>query len=343
MSLRDSGRSRGVCQGMPPRVSQLLGPCLTSFLFACSSTTMTEPTRPTSLQQSQGGSTASASGITYEVATTLADIPTQVDPLLRPAITVTAKLRNDRPDAVTLQYGACSVFLTAYTTADRRGAPVWRSDASEPWEGTYGRGCIAILYERKLAPGAELTLGTYSSRAIEILGDSLPDGHYYFTATLGVSTAPNGISLPAGDFDLALARPPLRDVLTHDFITYKATSTVAGGVVQGKVTATLTDAGGYLVQYPKECVVELVAYRTGERRDSAPRSGAPDWRANRSCASGWQQTSLNRGQSISFDATTSAREILGSSLPEGTYYFAAIVHTRTRNVWLSAGSGLLRR
>jgi hypothetical protein len=328
---------------MRPRFRHLLGPCVAGLLAACSSQSATGPIQPTPLQQSQDGSSATASGITYKVASSLADTPTQADPLLRPTITVTAKLRNDRADAVTLQYGACSVSLVAYANADRRGAPVWRSDASEPWEGTYGRGCIAILIGRTLASGAEFTLGAYSSRVIEILGDSLPNGHYYFAATLGVSSAPNGISLPAGDFDLTLTRPPLRDVLTHDFITYKATSTVTGGAVQGKVTATLTDAGGYLVQYPKECVVELVAYRTRDRRDSAPWTGAPDWRATRACASGWQQTPLERGQSISFDATASAREILGSSLPEGTYYFVAIVHTRTRNVWLAAGSGELRR
>jgi hypothetical protein len=110
----------------------------------------TEPIQPTPLQQSEGGSSASASGITYDVVTSLTETPTQPDPLLRPTITVTAKLRNDRPDAVTLQYGACNVSLVAYTTADRRGAPVWRSSASEPWEGTYSRGCIPILYGRKL-------------------------------------------------------------------------------------------------------------------------------------------------------------------------------------------------
>jgi hypothetical protein len=328
---------------MTPRVRQLLGLFATVLLAACSSETTTVPIQPTPLQQSPGGSSASASGFTYEVTTTLADAPAQADPLLRPTITTTAKLRNDRPDSVTLQYGACAVSLVAYATADRRGAPAWRSTASEPWEGTYLRACIAILYGRKLAPGAELALGAYSSRLIEILGDSLPNGRYYFTATLGVSSAPNGISLPAGDFDLTLTRPPLPDSLTHDFITYKATSTVGLGAVQGKVTATLTHAGGMLVDYPRECVVELVAYRARDSRDSAPRSGAPDWRSSRSCAPGWQQTGLNRGQSISFDATTSAREILGSSLPEGTYYFAAIVHTRSRHVWLAAGSGQLRR
>src|SRR3954470_12990365 len=126
---------------MTPRIRQVLGPCLAGFLTACSSKTTTEPNRPTPQQQSQAGSSASASGIRYEVATALADTPTQPDPLLRPTITVTAKLRNDRAEAVTLQYGACNVSLNAYTTADRRGAPVWRSYASEPWEGTYGRAC----------------------------------------------------------------------------------------------------------------------------------------------------------------------------------------------------------
>ena len=100
---------------------------------------------------------------------------------------------------------------------------------------------------------------------------SLPNGRYYFTATLGVSTAPDGIPLPAGDFDVTRARPPLPESVTHDpLIPYQATSVVAGGA----------------------------------------------------------------------DYTASAREILRSSLPEGTYQFALIVHTRTRHVWLAAGSGI---
>jgi hypothetical protein len=323
------------------RVSEL---CVAGLAAACSNQS-TGPIQPAGVQQNASGSTGSAAGFTYRVVTTLADGPASASPLLRPTVTTTATLRNDRPDSAVVSYGACNVSLVAHRAPDRQGAPVWRSWASEPWEGTYGRGCAAILIQKKIAPGAELSLGSYSSRVIEILGDSLPDGRYYFTATVAAG-APGGVTLPAGEFDLMLARPPLPDSRTHDFITYKATTNVsegAGSTVRANVTATLTDAGGSLVEFPRQCAIELVAYRARDRRDAAPRSGAPDWRESRSCASGWQQTILNRGQSISFETAASARDILGSALPEGTYFFAVVVHTRTRHVWLSAGSAELRR
>jgi hypothetical protein len=325
---------------MTPRVLQLLGLCLAG-LAAC--TDANDAIAPTLLQQSSTGSSATSAGFTYDVTTKLADAPAGPDPLLRPTITASAKIRNDRTESVTLDYGACNVSLAAYATAERRGAPVWQSFASEPWEGTYGRGCIAIAIQSTLAPGAELSLGSYSSRVIEILGDSLPNGHYWFAATVAVGSGPKGITLPAGDFDLTLARPALPDSLTHELITYRAASTLVGGAVQGKVTATLTHAGGSIVEYPRECPVQLVAFRARDRRDAGPRAGEPDWRGSRPCATGWTQVALDRGQSASFEASAPAREILGNNLPDGTYHFALIVHTRTRYVWLSAGSAELRR
>jgi hypothetical protein len=322
----------------------MLGAYAVVVLAACSDhSSPTGPTTLTPVEQSSGGSSATLGGFSYSVSTAIADVPTITDPLLRPVITSTATVRNDRAESVTVTYGACNVSLVAYTNPDRTGNPVWRSAASLPWEGTYGRGCILPLYERRLAPGEQFSLGSYSSRVIEVIGDSLPNGRYYLSATLSISSAPNGVTVPAGDFELALDRPPLREAVTHDFITYKASSVVAGGVVQGKVVATLTNAGGMLAEFPRECVMEIVAYRSRERRDAAPRSGAPDWRSSRKCASGWQQVNLSNGQSTVFDHNVPAREILGSSLPNGTYYFAAIVHTRTRHVWLSAGSGALQR
>jgi hypothetical protein len=245
-----------------------------------------------------------------------------------------------------LSFGACNVSLDAYGTPARSGTPVWRSSRSQPWEGTYGRACILPLYSVRLAPGAELSLGSYSTRVIEILGDSLPDGHYYFTATIGVGGDARGLSLPAGDFELALPRPPLPDLVTHNLLTYSARTTVGtetDAKVQATVTATLTHAGGMLVRLPRECVVTLVAYRSRERRDAAPRSGAPDWRQSRQCAEGTQEVRMNRGESVTFESTATARELLGGSLPGGEYHFAVTVHTPTRNVWLAAGSGVLRR
>jgi hypothetical protein len=258
-------------------------------------------------------------------------------------ITTTAKLRNVRSEPALVQFGACNVSLAAYRTADRTGTPVWRSAASRPWEGTYGYACILPLYERRLQPNEEISLGAYSTRVIEVIGDSLPNGRYWFTATVAVSVAPNGISLPAGDFDLRLERPPLPDTVTHDLMTYRAATSLVGTTVRASVTGTLTHAGGSVVEYPRDCEIELVAYRAKDRRDAAPRSGAPDWRATRSCVPGWRQTILNRGESVLFETSASAGEILGSALPPGVYYFAVVVHTRSRDVWLSAGAAELRR
>ena len=332
-------------QGMSSRTSVLLlGASAAVVLAACAD--RSNPTGPTALtpfEQSSGGSSASLSGFSYDVTTTLAEQPANVEALLKPAITTVAKLRNDRTEAATVTFGACNVSLVAYTSSARTGTPVWRSSASMPWEGTYGRGCILPLYEKRLAPGEELLLGSYSSRVIEIIGDSLPNGRYYLAATLSVSSAPNGITLPAGDFELALNRPPLRESVTHDLITYTASSVVLNDAVQGRVIGTLTNAGGMLTEYPAACAMEIVAYRSREHRDAAPRSGTPDWRSTRPCSAAWQQVTLFSGQSKVFDFVASAREVLGISLPDGTYYFAAVVHTRSRHIWLSAGQGVLRR
>lgn len=189
-----------------------------------------------------------------------------------------------------------------------------------------------------------MTFG-YSTRLIELLGDSLPNGRYYLSA-LVYSGAPGTVSVPAGDFDLALTRPPLADSVIHDLLTYRSALSVVGsanGTLRANVTATLTHAGGSLDEFPRDCPIELVAYRAKDRRDSAPRSGAPDWRPTRPCSNAWAQVILNRGQSTSFETTAAAREILGSTLPEGLYHFAVVVHTRTRRVWLAAGSAELRR
>ena len=317
---------------------------IAAFAAACSdaATEPASPFQPSTVEQNTTGSNASAAGFAFFVDTKLADAPA-TNPLLRPTITTTAKLRNVRSEPALVHYGACNVSLAAYRTADRSGTPVWRSGASRPWEGTSSYGCILPLYERRLQPNEELSLGAYSTPEIEVIGDSLPNGRYHFTATVMVSVAPNGISLPAGDFDLTLERPPLPDSVTHDYIAYRGATNVNGATVRASVTGTLTHAGGVVVEYPRECEIELVAYRAKDRRDAAPRSGAPDWRGTRACAPGWRQTILNRGQSVLFESSASAAEILGSALPSGVYYFAVVVHTRSRNVWLSAGEAELRR
>jgi hypothetical protein len=119
---------------------------------------------------------------------------------------------------------------------------------------------------------------------IEILGDSLPDGRYYFTATLGVNVAPSGGQvLPAGEFDLALTRPSLSETVIHNLITYKATTTVSAGssaLLRRGVAATRTraraiphvrDVGG-VARHPRECAAKrYVLLRRGRSRENPQR------------------------------------------------------------------------
>jgi hypothetical protein len=324
----------------------LPGLCASIVLFAACTGHGTDSLRPTPVHEDASGSVLTSGGFSFTINTSYADTARLRAPLLRPEIIARATIRNDRAGLATISFGACNVSLDAYDTPARGGTPVWRSSRSEPWEGTYGRACILPLYTVRLVPGAEASLGSYSTRVIEILGDSLPDGHYYFTATIGVGGDARGLSLPAGDFELALPRPPLPDSVTHDLVTYEARATVGTGTdaaVQAAVTATLTHAGAKLVRLPRECIVSLVVYRSRERRDAAPRSGAPDWRQSRGCAEGTQEIRMNRGESVTFETVATAREIVGAPLPDGEYHFAIIVHTPTRDLWMSAGSGVLRR
>lgn len=89
----------------------------------------------------------------------------------------------------------CVVLLRAYRSPERSGPPAWDQAGAV--------GCTMALVEVALAPGEAREFSTGAS-ARDILGDSLPDARYYFTAVL----RPGGteVEVAAGDAELAVPR-----------------------------------------------------------------------------------------------------------------------------------------
>lgn len=290
------------------------------------------------------GSTVRAGSFTYFTRSTI-DTLVRANGTRYPALTSRVSIRNDGPRVVEVTHGVCNVSLDAYWMGGTTGQRVWDYDRSEAWDDGTPRLCILVGVVTRLNPGEEKPLGVNRTPLIDILGDSLSDGRYLFGARVQSSVTPAGMVLHAGEFDLEVARPPLRDSVRHDVLTYRAGSTVSadGGAIQAHVTARLTHAGGALVTFPRECVLTLAAYRDYGRRDAAPRSGAPDWTQARSCSDGEVIHSLDRGEALTFQESVPVLDVLGESRPEGEYFLAVLIRTPTRNLWLSAGSAELRR
>ena len=265
---------------------------------------------------------------------------------LRDTLDVRVTLTNAGTIPVKLEYGACSLQLLAYRTADRAGTPAWSSFLRQPWAGTSFYACPAYGAQATVAPGSDFSPHEFALSAplIEMFGDSLPDGRYYFTARTQFSNA-GPRDADAGVLDLALARPPMPPSRIHAAVTYRAAAvTSAGGAVHATVTATLTDAGGSRMLLPADCVVLLAAYRDRARRDAAPHGGTADWvQSTAGCSAATTETWYDQGVAHTFTTRTTARDILGAALPAGHYYFAAIVRAPGRMVYLSAGEADLAR
>lgn len=129
---------------------------------------------------------AVVNGIAYEASASFAeDAPDE-----RIVVTVTAT--NETTGDIDIEFGGCPVRLLVYRNADRSGEPAW-DDAEQ------NGFCPAILWRATLSPGASQEFqATYIIR--EILGGSLPDGRYYFTAVLRLDV--ETVALKAGDLEL---------------------------------------------------------------------------------------------------------------------------------------------
>lgn len=95
--------------------------------------------------------------------------------------------------ALDIEYGACSVGIRVFPTVDRT-EPVWNSDDQVPFV------CPAVLILGHLEPGKPHGF-VFSGAVAEILGDSLPPGRYYFSATLSTNLGSYDVR-DAGELEL---------------------------------------------------------------------------------------------------------------------------------------------
>lgn len=99
----------------------------------------------------------------------------------------------------------CGVLPRAWTGAERSGEPRWDTRP----EGLSREPCRASVAATTIPAGESLRL-TRSYGAADVLGDSLPDGRYYFSVTYRASVAGSEevrlVEVTAGDAKLVLPR-----------------------------------------------------------------------------------------------------------------------------------------
>jgi hypothetical protein len=107
---------------------------------------------------------------------------------------------NTGRQRVRIEYGACSIWLRAYRTADRSGPPAW-DQIRHPRIGAH-RPCAMYLAVRELGRGESFSPNEFRTAipVPEILGDSLPAGRYHLVARVHL----NGfaVDVPAGEAEL---------------------------------------------------------------------------------------------------------------------------------------------
>jgi hypothetical protein len=219
---------------------------------------------------------------------------------------------NETNQAVHLEFGACSVIVHAYRNRERTGQPVWRSDQRR-------LACPAIGYSVVAIPGDampfDLRVPLY-----EVLGDSLADGRYYFTAAVFLSG--ERISLPAGAAYLTSQIDPLPNVRELDGVRYE-TETItdtATGAVTLRLKVTNTTAIATLIRRSGSvtCESQLYGFTTAAQRDVWYLRQSADW--------------FYRGCSLEIPPMTLAAgetKVISSVLPAGTsrtlYYLVLVL------------------
>jgi hypothetical protein len=104
-------------------------------------------------------------------------------------------MRNRSSARATVELGSgCPVALLVYRDAAR---------TQLVWDQSRGRMCTMQIQIVELAPGESQGRDTRAS-AYDILGDSLPDGRYYLSASVAVTSG--GVTVPAGSADLGVPR-----------------------------------------------------------------------------------------------------------------------------------------
>lgn len=120
---------------------------------------------------------AQRSPLRFTLGSAIAD---SLPPMLAAWIVAT----NRGAKAIGIAYGGCPLRIRLWRTADRKGAPVWRSEDRQP-RGQFGDnrrspryGCPGYRIEGRLLPNDSLVFRQPIPLA-EVLADSLPDGRYW--------------------------------------------------------------------------------------------------------------------------------------------------------------------
>lgn len=111
--------------------------------------------------------------------------------------------RNLSDHDVVLVTDGCSLRVRAYRDPDRTSGPAWRGP-KDPCAASEGPVDVPVLARDSVVWHRDFS-------AADVLGDSLPDGRYYFTAGLGsvsVATSENAreVEVQAGEAVLAVPR-----------------------------------------------------------------------------------------------------------------------------------------
>ena len=254
---------------------------------------------------------------------------TEVSGSTPPTLRTTVHLSVAGARNVKAEQGGCAVSLRAYRTPRRTGAPVWDSRRRD-------HVCGLTLIEYVIGRGMPRDRLLYEVPVPEMMGDSLPDGRYYFTARVRWPAAPplegqpatreSAVDIPAGDAELTSRIPPLpAEGAAGSFAIRARTRPVAGrpGMFLTTVTVTNRTAGAaYLGTELRSICAPFVAYRS--RRDRDDVSGYPSLRATwepRACVIPIPDQWLAPRQSRTFGGRFTARAILGDTLPPGRYFF----------------------
>jgi hypothetical protein len=127
--------------------------------------------------------------------------------------------------------------------------------------------------------------------------------------------------------------------IVRDGVRYTATTTVLESYpVQLHTTVRVLNTGSTpaRLEFPSGCVVLLRVYR-----DTADARPVWDQAQIVMCTMALQLVDLAPGESREYSTHTDAREILGDSLPDGTYHFRARVAVNGGELEIPAGSAQL--
>lgn len=127
-------------------------------------------------------------GLTFRAETRVAENEGRPKRLLTRVI-----VTNHNTRRVEVNYGNCSPQLRAYRHAHRSGRPVWyegRLPGKDPKTGMLTRICDAYGLVDIIDPGDSLVVERFQLEPTvrEVLGDSLPERRYFFTAVFRITT-----------------------------------------------------------------------------------------------------------------------------------------------------------